>query len=111
MIDITDLDQLETVINVSAEGPVLIFKHSTACPISAEALRRAAGFETEAGGDGPPMYIVKVIEARAVSNAVAERLGVAHQSPQIVLVRAGAGVWATSHLAITAAAIREALTE
>jgi bacillithiol system protein YtxJ len=63
------------------------------------------------GGEaGPLVYVVKVIEARPVSNAVAERLNVQHQSPQIILVRGGAAVWSASHFNITAESMNEALT-
>ncbi len=55
------------------------------------------------------MYLVSVQRARAVSNAIAERLGVRHASPQALLVRAGGVRWHTSHLAITVAALQAAV--
>lgn len=105
--ELTTLDGLTSALE--AEGPLLIFKHSTTCPISASAYRRVAAWAAEHGGDGVPLYLIKVIESRPVSNAVAERLGVRHESPQMLLVRGGACVWHASHGAIDGAAITRAL--
>ena len=42
--ELTELEQLEALINQSEEQPVLIFKHSTRCSISRFALKQ---FENE----------------------------------------------------------------
>ncbi|MBI4604837.1 MAG: bacillithiol system redox-active protein YtxJ [Planctomycetes bacterium] len=83
-----------------------IFKHSTRCPISAaaqEAFSRLASM-----GPGLPVRRVLVVESRPASNAVAERLGVPHASPQAILLRDGAVAWTASHWEITAEALAEA---
>lgn len=46
---------------------------------------------------------MKVIEDRPVSNEIAARLGVKHESPQAILVRGGKAVWHASHRQVTAA--------
>jgi bacillithiol system protein YtxJ len=70
----------------------LIFKHSTTCPISAEAAREVAGLATDL-----PVYQVNVREQRDLSNWVAAEYAVTHQSPQLILVRGGKAVRAWSH--------------
>ena len=45
---------------------------------------------------------------RPVSRALAELVGVAHQSPQALLVEDGRGSWHASHWDITAASLRVA---
>lgn len=62
----------------------------------------------EAPGQGVSAAVVKVIEDRPVSNEIAARLGVKHESPQAILVRSGKAVWHASHGRITAAALAEA---
>jgi bacillithiol system protein YtxJ len=48
-----------------------------------------------------PVYLVPVIKERAASRAIAERTGVRHESPQIILMRHGAAAESASHGAIT----------
>jgi bacillithiol system protein YtxJ len=51
---------------------------------------------------------VLVREDRPLSLAVAERTGVAHESPQVILLSGGRARWHASHRAVTLAALREA---
>ena len=72
-----------------------IFKHSTRCPISA-----AAAEEIKAASPSKSVYWVYVVEERQLSNDVAKRLGVKHESPQLIDIQNGqvAAVW--SHRSI-----------
>ncbi len=112
MDEITTMEQLDAALKASAECPAFFFKHSTACPVSAGALRRANEYlaRSHAGGvDLPAFYLIKVIESRPVSNALAKKIGVEHQSPQIILVDQGLAAWHTSHFDINAENIEKAL--
>ena len=111
MLEIKSTDALEACLAESALQPVLLFKHSTTCPISAAAYRRVTDYLEEAGEDAPPCYLVKVIESRPVSNAIAEYLGVRHQSPQTILVHRGEACWDASHGTVTGDAIRRVLAD
>ena len=62
-------------------------------------------------GDTPPMYLVKVIERRPVSQNIEAKVKVEHESPQIILLDGKKSVWNTSHDAIDAQAIEKALTQ
>lgn len=76
-----------------------IFKHSTRCSISSEAYK-----EVEKFLDSAPevdTHVVLVVENRPTSQAVADKLGVTHASPQIILVRDGEATWNASHWDIT----------
>lgn len=57
------------------------------------------------------LAFVRVIEERPVSLALAERVGVRHESPQAMLIKEGRGVWSASHRGITAAALQAAVNE
>jgi bacillithiol system protein YtxJ len=100
---------LKRLINLSRLDPVLIFKHSTQCPISSQAQAEVQRFVSEA----PEVMcgVVLVIEQRAMSNAIAERLGVRHESPQVIVVRNEEPVWNASHWYITADSLNEALRD
>lgn len=78
---------------------VLLFKHSTACPMSWAAHAQVMRFR--ARHRSFPVYLVPVNKERATSRAIAERTGVRHESPQIILLRNGAVAESASHGAIT----------
>ena len=99
----------DAALAASADQPVLIFKHSTECEISGGAYRRIAKWLDEKGEDAPPLYLVKVIERRPVSQKIAGMLKVKHESPQLILMAGKKPVWDASHDAIDAAAIEKAL--
>ncbi|SFU86911.1 bacillithiol system redox-active protein YtxJ [Alicyclobacillus macrosporangiidus] len=106
--ELTTLDQWAQVYEASRQQPTLVFKHSTTCPISANAHREFERY-LETAPEGTAYVLVKVIESRPVSNQIAQDLGVVHQSPQAILIRDGQPVWHASHWDITAARLREAV--
>lgn len=97
-IPLQDATMLEELDAISAQQPVLIFKHSTRCSISSMTLNR---FEN-ACEEHPAfkLYFLDLIANRAVSNEVAIRYGVEHQSPQAILVVDGKAIYDASHTAI-----------
>ena len=96
-----DLTAWRAALNRYAQ--VMLFKHSPICPISAEALGEWKKFLV-ARPDVPTLF-VDVIGDRTVARDLANECGVAHQSPQAILVRDGRPVWNASHDAITAEAL------
>lgn len=86
---------------LSADKPVLLLKHSTTCPISANAWREFQKFHASSQNRDLQTAFVKVIESRPVSLKIAEESGVKHQSPQAILFKNGKAVWNTSHWDIT----------
>lgn len=109
IMDLHTQADLETLLAGAGETPVLIFKHSTTCPISAAA---HSEFVTAARGgelDGARVGRVRVIEERPLSLAIAQRFGVVHQSPQALVIRGGRAVWNASHHAITRQALHGAV--
>lgn len=106
---LTSLQELDVCLTESMQRPVLIFKHSTACPISSEAFRHVAKYTESADESDPEVYMVKVIEDRPVSNQIADELALQHRSPQLILVKDRAMIWSSSHYGINENAIREAI--
>jgi len=109
---IESLDEWESLCSSSSSTPVFLLKHSTTCPISAAAheqfMTAARQHETD---DDVRFAIVKVIEARPVSNKIAEQLEIHHASPQLIAIKDGKAIWAESHYAITSKAIDAVLDE
>jgi bacillithiol system protein YtxJ len=106
-IPLTDLDQLNEIIELSNEKPIAIFKHSTRCSISRFALKQ---FENEFdSADATDTYFLDLIEYRDVSNEIASRFQVVHQSPQLLLIKSGQSVYDASHSDIDARDLAERL--
>lgn len=100
MEPVRDASELERAFR---EPWALVFKHSTRCPVSSVAWREVAAFRRahpEAG-----VLVVHVVEQRELSNAVAVRTGVRHESPQAILLEDGRVAWHDSHEGVTAAAL------
>lgn len=99
-IELTDLGQLNEISTLSNEKAVAIFKHSTRCSISRMALKQ---FENEFdSADKVTLYFLDLIAHRDVSNEIAQRFGVAHQSPQLILIKDGKAIYHVSHSDIDA---------
>ena len=98
--ELTDLGQLSEIIEISNEKPVAIFKHSTRCSVSRMALKQ---FENEFNSsDKVTPYFLDLIAHRNISNEIASRFGVTHQSPQLILIKEGKAVYNVSHSDIDA---------
>lgn len=101
---VSDAAALEELFARSHNEPVLLFKHSNACPISARAYRQMEEVKT-------PVSIVVVQKSRDLSQQVAERTGVRHETPQALVLRNGRVVWNASHFDITADVVEQAVRE
>ena len=99
---------LEELFVHSYNEPVLIFKHSTTCPISAHAYREMSRLDA---GPARQIFLVVVQTARPLSNEIARRTGVRHESPQAIVLSRGEAVWTASHYDITAAEVERAVRE
>ncbi|WP_256761553.1 bacillithiol system redox-active protein YtxJ [Cohnella sp. WQ 127256] len=97
----TSLEQWEQALKGTSTKPLLVFKHSTSCSVSAGAHEELMHFIEDDKTNPVDYAIVHVIEDRPVSNAIAEQLGIKHASPQAILVKDGQPVWDTSHWKIT----------
>ena len=97
--------QLEDLYEQSRQQPVVLFKHSSACPISARANEELQALTKE---DDPPVYRLVVQQAQALSDKVAEALKVQHETPQAIVLSGAEAVFHDSHQRVTAEAVREA---
>ncbi|HKY03649.1 MAG TPA: bacillithiol system redox-active protein YtxJ [Blastocatellia bacterium] len=106
--ELKSVSELDQALSESKEKPVLLFKHSTTCPISARAFRE---FKSHLNAADPNVSyrMITVQTARPVSNEVAQRLQVQHETPQAILIRDGREIWNASHFAITTAALEDAI--
>ncbi|MBF4515414.1 bacillithiol system redox-active protein YtxJ [Flavobacterium sp. ANB] len=102
--ELTDVLQLQEIEAISNEKPVVIFKHSTRCSISKMALKQ---FEREYDlNDTVDAYFLDLIAHRDISNEIASRFNVYHESPQLILIKNGKAVYDVSHSDIDAKALK-----
>jgi len=99
-IMLSSLDQLDEIIDKSSGKPQVIFKHSTTCGISRMVLNMfKSGYSLESGQ--MDLYFLDLHSYREVSNGVAQKFQVLHQSPQLLVVKNGVVVAHNSHGAIS----------
>ncbi len=98
--------QLNEIVESSKDKPVLIFKHSTTCPISSMAKMRLEG-DWDFSEDEVDAFYLDLLRFRPISNLIAEDFKVHHESPQVLLIRGGECTYDASHLDITVAELRE----
>lgn len=97
---LTDLGELNEIITISEEKPVVIFKHSTRCSISRMALKQ---FENQYDAqENIVPYFLDLLKHRDISNEIAIQFNVQHQSPQILVIKDGKSVYNASHSDIDA---------
>jgi bacillithiol system protein YtxJ len=97
---LTREEQIQEIIAESKQQPVVIFKHSTSCSISATAKGR---LERQWGDNGlkeVKPYYLDLLAYRPISNLVARAFDIEHESPQLLLIRDGACIYDASHLGI-----------
>lgn len=97
---IESINTLDEAVNKSSTGPVMIFKHSIHCGISAAVLNRLEE-DWQHLENVPTPYFVDLIKYRTISNHIAEKLQVIHESPQAIIVLKGKAIGILSHYAIS----------
>jgi bacillithiol system protein YtxJ len=104
---IEDIPALDELLETSKQRPVWVFKHSLTCGTSSAAWAEFRRFAEDESDDGAVYVLIEVQRARAVSNALAERTGVRHQSPQVLLLREARVAWHASHYQISVSALKQ----
>lgn len=102
---LTDIKQVDELALQSNQQRQLIFKHSTRCPVSSLAKNRLESkwdFEEE---DFVP-YFLDLIAHRQISNYLAEKFDVVHESPQVLVIQNGVCTYHASHLDIEIGRLR-----
>ena len=105
---LTDLHQLDEIVDISQNQPVVIFKHSTRCSISSTALSR---FERAWGDTENAAFYLDLIAYRPISLEIAEKFGIQHQSPQVLVINKGDCTYSATHWDISVDELKPYLSE
>lgn len=93
-IPLDNLEQLQEILK--SDQTYAIFKHSTTCGISAMAkrnLERMANTVTQSYS----VYYLDLLANRDLSNQIAQIWGIAHQSPQLLILKGKSTLFDASH--------------
>lgn len=100
------LDTVEQFEEVLKKGETfLILKHSVTCPISQAAYEEYGKYVQE--NPDKNTYYLTVQDARPLSNYIAEKFHVKHESPQAILLVNNDVAWHASHWKITYEALEK----
>lgn len=98
---LSKIEQLDELVEESKTKPVAIFKHSTRCGISRGVLKMLER-NYKLTDAQLKLYYLDLLENRNISNEIASRFKVQHESPQMIVIKNGAVVHHDSHHSIEA---------
>lgn len=94
-VELESNEQLEALFEQSKIEPIVLFKHSNSCPISFGVYNLVSNVNAE-------INVVVVQKSRVISNEIALRTGIRHESPQAIILKNGVPIFNASHYEITA---------
>lgn len=106
---LTEDRQLEKIETDSQEKTIAIFKHSTRCGISKMVLNNFERNYDLHDEKGLELYYLDLIANRNLSNKVAEKFNVRHESPQLIVIKNGEVVHHASHQSIEVESLKKHL--
>lgn len=97
-------EQVDELFELSFSEPVIFYKHSSSCGISGGVFQIISDVDAQ-------INMVVVQNAPDLSDTIAERTGVRHESPQTIVVKKGKAVYHASHYDVTVADIETHLKD
>ena len=103
-----NIEQLDFIYEESGSMPTVIFKHSTRCGISLHAKHK---LESDWSFEEKELnfYFLDLLKHRDISNEIARRFNIIHQSPQVIILKQGKAIFDTSHNAISVGVLKSNL--
>ncbi len=89
-IEFNKAEKLEELFQASHKEPVVFFKHSITCPISANLFEEMSKVEST-------VWVIVVQNARSISNEISKKTGIRHESPQTIVIKNGQPVYHAAH--------------
>src|SRR6185295_5148983 len=98
--------EFEAAVVDSFKQPLVLLKHSEWCHRSQRIIEAALG---ELEKLATYCRVVIVQDHRALSDTIARRFNIRHETPQVVVIRNGRVTWHAAHSDINAPALRRAI--
>lgn len=96
-INLNSVEQLTEIDEKSKNKVQVLFKHSTRCSVSTFAKRILTSEYSDEIKSKADVYYLDLIAFREVSNLIAAKYCVAHESPQILVIKDGKCIFNASH--------------
>lgn len=109
-IPLKSIDQLMDIVKTTHDKPILLFKHSTRCSISAMA-KSSLERNWSTGADLCDTYLLDLLAHRDVSDKISEITGLRHESPQAIVLKGDEIIYDDSHSGIDARRIESILVK
>jgi bacillithiol system protein YtxJ len=104
---LTSAEQFDAILESSRRQPVVIFKHSPACGTSAQAYDELEALLHDA--PGAAVFLINVLTNRSLSQTIAARFRIRHESPQVLVLQDEQVRWHGSHFRVTAGNVKKAV--
>jgi bacillithiol system protein YtxJ len=98
--ELNNIEQLAIIDRESTAQKILILKHSTRCSISSAALARLERKWKDENSEALKPYYLDLLAHRDISNAIAERYNIMHESPQALIIENGKCIFSQTHMEI-----------
>jgi len=106
-IELISEEGLAEINSASKTKPVLLFKHSTSCSISNTVLNRLERNWKAEEVKGLQPYYLDLLSYRNLSNEIAIRYQIDHESPQVLIIQNEKAVYDSSHFDIDYATLKK----
>ena len=83
---LTTSEDLEQAVAESLKRNVVLFKHSTRCSVSFMA-KKTLELNWNLNPAKTSIYFLDLIRHRDISNIIAQKFNIAHESPQLILLK------------------------
>ena len=107
--NLENINQLSVIDEESKGKKILLFKHSTRCSISSMSLDRLERNWKNGDEEKIKPYYLDLLNHRDISNEIAFRYKVTHESPQVLVIYNGKCVYYKSQSAISYKEIMQAV--
>lgn len=94
--DISTPEDIVSILQDSGDQSQLIYKHSHRCSICFLAKRELEDI-SEQVSELADLYMINVIHQRDLSNVIASKLSIRHESPQVIIIKDKKIIWKGSH--------------
>lgn len=98
-INLTKIEELDEIVERSKTKTQFIFKHSTRCGVSRMVMNQFKK-NYKISENEADLYYLDLLNFRSVSNVIAEKFQVHHESPQVLVIKDGVAVAHDSHSGI-----------
>lgn len=97
METIENNEDLAVALALSYDYPVALLKLSNTCPLSRQVFDRFKELEERSPEVAERVFVLIVQKSREISDAIATRFGVVHESPQVLVIENEDVVYYESH--------------